>query len=251
MTIRDTIEAAAMTTSTTSAPAAIHATRAVVATPSVTDSSIPLILPRRSATGWCPTEQVAAESEARSCRIQEVPLETCCPHPAVEACALRLLSGYGQACPKSRYEPMSNASGYCRLVVVVMVDDSGTARDDSAPGGTDHASDLVVPGLTVQRRALDFAMQAQQMGTLEIDPSTNSLVVRTGDALVDVAWPLGWSVAIRGGEISLIDAAGRTARRLGDEVWVEGGSIDADQAKVVSCTGSKQVFVASGRFSGP
>lgn len=64
------------------------------------------------------------------------------------------------------------------------------------------------------------------IGTLEIDTSTNCLVVRiavgTGDRLVDVdvAWPPGWSVAIRDGEIVLIDAAGQTARRLGDEVWV-------------------------------
>jgi hypothetical protein len=90
------------------------------------------------------------------------------------------------------------------LVVVVMVDDAGTPRDDSAPGGTDRASDLVVPGLTVQRRALDFGMQARLVGTLEIDPSTNCLVVRmgntlAGDTLVDVAWPLGWGVAIRAG----------------------------------------------------
>lgn len=123
-------------------------------------------------------------------------------------------------------------------LVVVMVDDSGTARDDSARGGADRASDLVVPGLTVQRRALEFGMQAPLMGTLEIDPSANclvvrsrdilvdweidpstsSLVVRTGDTLVDVAWPGGWSVATQGGEIALIDAAGQTAGRLGDEV---------------------------------
>jgi hypothetical protein len=43
-----------------------------------------------------------------------------------------------------------------------------------------------------------------------------------------VKWPLGWGVAIRGGGIALIDAAGQTARRLDDEVWVEGGSMDAD-----------------------
>jgi hypothetical protein len=103
-------------------------------------------------------------------------------------------------------------------------------------------------------------MQAQLIGTLEIDTSTNCLVVRiavgtaagTGDSLVDVdvAWPPGWSVAIRGGEIALIDAAGQTAGRLGDEVWVGGGSVDATRANVVSCTGSKKVFEASG-LSGP
>ncbi|WP_132291303.1 hypothetical protein [Kribbella sp. VKM Ac-2568] len=110
--------------------------------------------------------------------------------------------------------------------------------------------------MTVQREAPLESLQAQLIGTLEIDTSTNCLVVRiavgTGDRLVDVdvAWPPGWSVAIRDGEIVLIDAAGQTARRLGDEVWVGGGSVDADQAGVVSCTGRKQVFVASG-FSGP
>jgi hypothetical protein len=145
-------------------------------------------------------------------------------------------------------------------VVVVMVDDSGTPREDSVTGGTDRDNDLLVPGLTVQRRALDFAMQSQLMGTLAIDPATNCLVLRTrmgtadGTHIlvdIDVAWPLDWSVAIRGGEIALIDADGQTARRLGDEVWLEGGSIDSDQANVVSCTGHKQIFVASGRFTGP
>jgi hypothetical protein len=136
-----------------------------------------------------------------------------------------------------------------------MVGDSGTPRDDSAPGSADRANNVLVPGLTVQRRVLDFGMQSRLMGSLEIDPSTNCLVVRmgntlVGDMLVDVAWPLGWSVAIREGEIALIDAAGQTAGRLGDEVWVGGGSIDAAQANVVSCTGSKQVFVAY-ELSGP
>jgi hypothetical protein len=151
-----------------------------------------------------------------------------------------------------------------------MVDDSGTPRDDSAPGSADRASDVLVPGMSVQRRVLDFGMQSRLTGTLEIDhstnclvvrtgdtlvdweidPSTNTLVVRTGDTLVDVAWPLGWSVAIRGGEIALIDATGQAAGRLGDEVWVGGGSIEAAQAKVVACTGSRQVFVAY-ELSGP
>lgn len=140
---------------------------------------------------------------------------------------------------------------YSRLVVVVMVDGSGPPRNDSVNEGADRDDDLLVPGLTVQRQALDFAMQSLLMGILAVDRSTNCLVVRTGNTLVDVAWPLGWSVAIRDGEIALIDAEGQTARWLGDEVWVEGGSVAADQANVVSCTGRKQVFVASGRFSGP
>jgi hypothetical protein len=137
-----------------------------------------------------------------------------------------------------------------------MVEDAGSPREDSVTGGTDRDNDLLVPGLTVQRETPLESLQAQLMGTLEVDTSTNCLVVRIavgpGDRLVDVdvAWPPGWSVAIRDGEIVLIDAAGQTARRLGDEVWVGGGSVDADQAGVVSCTGRKQVFVASG-FSGP
>lgn len=124
-----------------------------------------------------------------------------------------------------------------------MVDDSGTGRNRP---GSDGETDLQLPGLTVQRYDPGFAMQAQLIGTLEIEPSTNCLVVRKGNTLVDVAWPLGWSVAIRDGAIALIDASGQTASRLGDEVRVGGGSVDADRADVVSCTGRKLVFLASG-----
>jgi hypothetical protein len=113
----------------------------------------------------------------------------------------------------------------------------------------DRPNDLQVPGLTVQRQALDFGMQSQLMGTLEIDHPTNCLVVLMGNTVIDVAWPLGWSVAIRDGEIALIDASGQTVGRLGDEVWVGGGSVDVDQANVVTCTGRRQVFVASGLSS--
>ena len=68
--------------------------------------------------------------------------------------------------------------------------------------------------------------------------------------LVDVAWPPGWSVAIRNGEIALIDAAGQTARWLGDEIFVGGGFVDAAKANVVSCTGHQWVFEAT-RLTGP
>lgn len=139
--------------------------------------------------------------------------------------------------------------------------DSDARRGDSVSGGAEPDSSLLIPGLTVQRQPLDFTMQAGLMGTLEIDASTNCLVVRilvgggAGSSEtpvdVDVAWPLGWSVAIRNGEIALVDADGQTTRTLGDEVWLEGGSIDAVRANVVSCTGRKEIFVASGRFSGP
>ncbi len=102
------------------------------------------------------------------------------------------------------------------------------------------------PRLTTQGEPLSFAMQAQLIGILEIDRLTNCLVVRTGNMLVDVAWPLGWSVAVRAGEIALIDAAGRVVGKLGDEVRVGGGSVDAAQANIVSCTGRTEVFLASG-----
>jgi hypothetical protein len=137
-----------------------------------------------------------------------------------------------------------------------MVDGSGCPRNESENEGTFRDVDLVVPGMTAQREDPVESLMAQLIGTLEIDTSTNCLVVRiavgTRDRLidVDVAWPPGWSVAVRGGEVVLIDAAGQTIRRLGDEVWVGGGFVDADQANVVSCTGRRQVFVASG-FSGP
>ena len=72
--------------------------------------------------------------------------------------------------------------------------------------------------------------------------------VGTGDSFVnvDVAWPPGWSVAIRDGVVALIDATGQTAARVGDEVWVGGGFVTPDQADVVSCTGHDSVFEASG-----
>jgi hypothetical protein len=108
--------------------------------------------------------------------------------------------------------------------------------------------EVPVPGLTVQRRTLEFAMQSRQTGTLEIDTATNCLVVRSGATLIDVAWPLGWSVAIRAAEVALIDAAGQTAGLLGDEVAVGGGSVSVASTDVVTCTGRDQVFLASGAF---
>ncbi|WP_141860785.1 hypothetical protein [Kribbella jejuensis] len=93
-------------------------------------------------------------------------------------------------------------------------------------------------------------MLAQLTGTLEIDTSTNCLTVNNGITLVDVAWPPGWTVATRDNEIALIDAAGHTAGKLGDEVYVGGGMVDLARTNVVSCTGRKDVFVATG-LSGP
>jgi hypothetical protein len=114
--------------------------------------------------------------------------------------------------------------------------------------------DAAMPGLTVQRKAPIVDLQAQLIGTLEIDSSTNCLVVRTPmgtragpDTLVDidVAWPPGWSVALRDGTPALIDATGQLACRLGDEITVGGGYVDIARIDVVSCTGQERVFQAS------
>lgn len=113
--------------------------------------------------------------------------------------------------------------------------------------------DAAMPGLTVQRAAPTVALQAQLIGTLEIDTSTNCLVVRTpmgtaagSDSLVDidVAWPPGWSVALRDGSPALIDATGQLACRPGDEIAVGGGFEDTAVIDVVSCTGQERIFEA-------
>ncbi|MGW1340993.1 hypothetical protein ACWCOV_08045 [Kribbella sp. NPDC002412] len=115
--------------------------------------------------------------------------------------------------------------------------------------------DAAMPGLTVQREAPTVALQAQLIGTLEIHTSTNCLVVRTaittavgaGESLVDfdVAWPPGWSVALRDGTPALIDATGQLACRPGDEIAVGGGFVDIALIDVVSCTGQERIFQAS------
>ena len=124
-----------------------------------------------------------------------------------------------------------------------------------------------LPGLTIQRSAPTIDLQAQLIGTLDVDASTDCLVVRmevstpvvdgqrrmrfeTSYQLVDVAWPTAWSIAIRDGEVALIDAMGQTAARLGDEVHVGGGFVTPKQADAIPCTGHESVFRASG-LSGP
>lgn len=117
----------------------------------------------------------------------------------------------------------------------------------------DESHDASMPGLTVQRQTPSVAMQAGLLGSLEIDTVTNCLVVRTQISLapgihnlvdIDVAWPPGWSVALRDGVVVLLDAAGQTAGRLGDEVIVGGGFVDTAIADVVSCTGQERIFQA-------
>jgi hypothetical protein len=113
--------------------------------------------------------------------------------------------------------------------------------------------DAAMPGLTVQREAPTVALQAGLPGTLEIDASTNCLVVRTRMGTgagtgrfvdIDVAWPPGWSVALRDGTPALMDATGQLACRLGDEITVGGGFKDTTRIGVVSCTGQGRVFEA-------
>jgi hypothetical protein len=110
-----------------------------------------------------------------------------------------------------------------------------------------------MPGLTVQREAPIVALQSRLIGTIEIDTSTNCLVVRTPISTavgthslvdIDVAWPPGWSVALRDGTPALIDATGQLAGRLGDEVDVGGGFVDTAVIDVVSCTGKERIFEA-------
>ncbi|MFG1905394.1 hypothetical protein [Kribbella sp. NPDC048928] len=124
-----------------------------------------------------------------------------------------------------------------------------------------------LPGLTIQRTPPTVDLQAQLIGTLKVDAATDWLVLRmevsapVGDGrrpmrfeisyqLVDVAWPTGWSTAIRDGEVALIDAMGQTAAHLGDEVSVGGGFVTPEQADAIPCTGHQSVFRASG-LSGP
>jgi hypothetical protein len=106
------------------------------------------------------------------------------------------------------------------------------------------------PGVTVQREDPQIWMQAQLIGTLDIDPSTNCLVLRPVNIedleFVDVAWPRGWSVTLHDGNPTLTDRTGVAVAQVGDEVSVGGGFLDTLRAEVIACTGQQAVFVASG-----
>jgi hypothetical protein len=103
-----------------------------------------------------------------------------------------------------------------------------------------------LPGLSVQRTIAVEAMQAQLIGTMEIDASTNCLMFRAGGTLLEVAWPWGWTVEIRSGEVALVDERGETVCWVGEEISIGGGFMDAGTADIVSCAGRGRVFIASG-----
>lgn len=125
--------------------------------------------------------------------------------------------------------------------------------DDLMNQDSKQSHDAPMPGLTVQREAPTVALQSRLIGTLEIDTSTNCLVVRTSigtavgtDSLVDidVAWPPGWSVVLRDGTPTLVDATGQLACLPGDEVDLGGGFVDTALIDVVACTGQERIFQA-------
>lgn len=98
--------------------------------------------------------------------------------------------------------------------------------------------------MTVQQGPV-AGLEANVQGTLAVDPSTNCLVVRSAGQQVDVAWPQGWSIAIRSGDTVLVDATGRSVGKVGAEVSVVGGFMPPARANAVSCTRSKSVFAAA------
>lgn len=152
-------------------------------------------------------------------------------------------------CELDRRQPLTWADGF-RATLMHLVQQPGDGLMD---GDAKQSDDAAMPGLTVQPEAPTVASQARLTGTLEIDTSTNCLVVRTPmgtaagtDSLVDidVAWPPGWSVALRDGKPALIDATGQLACRPGDEIAVGGGFWDTAVIGVVSCTGQERIFEA-------
>jgi len=99
------------------------------------------------------------------------------------------------------------------------------------------------PGLTVQQRPAK-RMAARLEGMLVVDEAANCLVVDKAGRHVDVAWPPGFSAAVRDESIVLIDPSGQTFAKLGDTVVLGGGYIPPSAAHATSCTASKRVFAA-------
>jgi hypothetical protein len=104
--------------------------------------------------------------------------------------------------------------------------------------------ELQPPRLTVQQRPAK-QMAARLEGVLAVDEASNCLVVEKAGRHIDVAWPPGFSVAVRNASIVLADAAGQTVAKLGDTVVLGGGYVSASAAHATSCTGRERVFAAS------
>jgi hypothetical protein len=66
-----------------------------------------------------------------------------------------------------------------------------------------------LPGLTVQQGPI-LGYEAQLQGTLAIDASTNCLVVRSADYLIDVAWP-ATAIVTRAGLTVTCQARGQSS----------------------------------------
>lgn len=106
------------------------------------------------------------------------------------------------------------------------------------------SGEFQLPGLTVQQRPARN-MAARLPGTLVLDEAANCLVVDKAGRHIDVAWPPGWSVALRDGSIALIDADGQTFAKLGDTVSLGGGYVLASVAHATSCLGTEKVWAVA------
>lgn len=104
--------------------------------------------------------------------------------------------------------------------------------------------ELQPPRLTVQQRPAK-QMAARLEGVLVVDETANCLVVEKAGRRIDVAWPPGFSVAVRHASIVLSDASGQTVAKLGDTVVVGGGYVSPLAAHATSCTASERVFAAA------
>lgn len=71
------------------------------------------------------------------------------------------------------------------------------------------------------------------------------MVVKAGHR-IDVAWPMGWTTAVRDGTIVLLDAAGKPVAAIGDEVTLSGGYFPPTNVNVIPCTTAPKVFVTNG-----
>ena len=99
------------------------------------------------------------------------------------------------------------------------------------------------PRLTVQQRPAK-RLAARLEGTLAVDEASNCLAVHTAGRDVDVAWPPGYSTAVRDASIVLVDDSGQAVAKLGDTVVLGGGYVPPSAAHATSCLGRDRVFAA-------